>query len=230
MNGGSLSIFNIEIKLSLVVYIMCQCQHGSWQVYIIHTSAVFSRFALTSCLVSTTRMPSFSEATRIGEIWPPTSVKTKRTPCALKYIKKAYTLQCTWNWVQLLEFGNIQHSSAVSFVVWVNLDDVHTYLHTSQFWWISKFSEIISKWFCAYFAAIFILHFVRMCFFFFQNKFGPVHILWGICSCELHNTRYCITRTRVVLCKLMKLNLKHIYMHMCYILHGNSCNIIHATK
>lgn len=39
--------------------------------------------AVTSWRVSTTRMPSFSQATSSGEICPPTSVKRNFTPCAL---------------------------------------------------------------------------------------------------------------------------------------------------
>ena len=39
----------------------------------------------TSCLVSTTWIPSLSQATRIGEMCPPTSVNTYFTPWACKH-------------------------------------------------------------------------------------------------------------------------------------------------
>lgn len=46
-------------------------------------TASAAKTAVTSWRVSTTRMPSFSQATSTGEMCPPTNVKTKRTPWAL---------------------------------------------------------------------------------------------------------------------------------------------------
>lgn len=43
-------------------------------------TASAAKTAVASCRVSTTRIPSFSLATRMGEMWPPASAKTKRTP------------------------------------------------------------------------------------------------------------------------------------------------------
>lgn len=45
-------------------------------------TASAAKTAVASCLVSTMRMPNFSQATRMGEMCPPTRVKTYLTPWA----------------------------------------------------------------------------------------------------------------------------------------------------
>lgn len=45
-------------------------------------TASAAKTAVTSCRVSTTRIPIFSAATRIGEMWPPTKVNKNWVPCS----------------------------------------------------------------------------------------------------------------------------------------------------
>lgn len=50
-------------------------------------TASAAKTAEASFLTSITRIFSFSEATNIGDMWPPVSVKINGTLCAYKYIK-----------------------------------------------------------------------------------------------------------------------------------------------
>ena len=73
----------IEESYSLVLQ-FCMCMHVPvCSRKCVHTQADVCLPVSkphTSCLVSITRIPIFSDATRIGEMWPPGSVNTNFTP------------------------------------------------------------------------------------------------------------------------------------------------------
>ena len=74
----------------------------------------------TSCLVSTTWIPSLSQATRIGEMCPPTSVNTYFTPWACKHNNKSGR----WKYVY---FSTAEYIINTHFISIINNSLLHIY-------------------------------------------------------------------------------------------------------